>query len=43
MVSWRAGYQPGLGEQSATVVRAIDPKRMEVLMVKLVGSTAAKK
>lgn len=43
MVTWRAGYQPGLGEQSATVVRAIDPKRMEVLMVKLVGSTAAKK
>ena len=28
MLSWRAGYQPGLGEQSAEVVRAIDPQRM---------------
>ncbi len=40
MLSWRAGYQPGLGEQSADVVRSIDPKRMEALMVKLMANSA---
>ena len=40
MLSWRAGYQPGLGEQSATVVRAVDPARMEALMVKLMANSA---
>jgi purine nucleosidase len=36
-LSWRPGYEPGLGEQSATVVRTIDRNRLESLMVKLVG------
>ena len=40
MLSWRAGYQPGLGEQPADVVRSIDAKRMEVLMVKLMANGA---
>lgn len=31
-LSWRAGYQPGLGEQPATVVRAIDVPRFEDAM-----------
>lgn len=39
MLSWRAGYQPGLGEQKAEVVRAIDPTRMEALMVKLMANS----
>jgi inosine-uridine nucleoside N-ribohydrolase len=43
MLSWRAGYQPGLGEQSAEVVRAIDPQRMEALMVKLMANSARAK
>ncbi|MCJ2186749.1 nucleoside hydrolase [Novosphingobium beihaiensis] len=33
-LSWREHYQPGLGEQKAHVVRAIDPKRLEAVMVK---------
>jgi inosine-uridine nucleoside N-ribohydrolase len=36
-LSWREGYQPGLGERKASVVIAIDPKRLEAL---LVGSMA---
>lgn len=40
MLSWRAGYEPGLGEQSADVVRSIDPQRMEALMVKLMANSA---
>ena len=43
MLSWRAGYQPGLGEQSATVVRAVDPARMEALMVKLMANSARRR
>ena len=43
MLSWRAGYQPGLGEQSADVVRAVDPQRMEALMVKLMANSAHKR
>lgn len=43
MLSWRAGYEPGLGEQSADVVRSIDPKRMEALMVKLMANSAKRK
>ena len=35
MLSWRAGYQPGVGEQSAQVVREVDPGRLEALMVSL--------
>lgn len=40
MLSWRAGYQPGLGEQSATVVRSVDVARLEALMVRLIGHSA---
>lgn len=36
-LSWREHYQPGLGEQRADVVRAVDAKRMEALMVRLMG------
>ncbi|PZU61050.1 MAG: nucleoside hydrolase [Sphingobium sp.] len=39
-LSWRAGYQPGLGEQPAEVVRTVDPKRLEALMVKLMSNSA---
>jgi Inosine-uridine nucleoside N-ribohydrolase len=34
MLSWREHYQPGVGEQKARVVRAIDPERLEELMVR---------
>lgn len=34
-LSWTSGYQPGLGEQRATVVRDVDVKGVEQLMVKL--------
>ena len=37
MLSWRAGYQPGLGEQPAEVVRAIDPARVEALLAREIG------
>jgi inosine-uridine nucleoside N-ribohydrolase len=37
MLSWRAGYQPGLGEQPAEVVRAIDPARLEALLAREIG------
>jgi inosine-uridine nucleoside N-ribohydrolase len=40
LLSWRAGYQPGMGEQPAGVVRRIDNVRLEALMLKLVGNTA---
>jgi hypothetical protein len=43
MLSWRAGYEPGLGEQKADVVRSIDPRRMEALMVKLIANSAKRK
>jgi inosine-uridine nucleoside N-ribohydrolase len=36
-LSWREAYRPGLGEQPATVVRAIDPKRLEALMARTIG------
>jgi inosine-uridine nucleoside N-ribohydrolase len=39
-LSWRAGYEPKLGEQPADVVLAVDPARLETLMVRLVGSAA---
>ena len=38
-LSWRPGYEPGLGERSATVVRTIDPERLETLMVTLVSES----
>ena len=34
MQSWRPGYEPGLGEQKAEVVRAVDPRRLEEVMVR---------
>jgi inosine-uridine nucleoside N-ribohydrolase len=43
LLSWRAGYEPGVGEQSAEVVRAVDPKRLEALMVRLIANSAKKK
>jgi len=43
MLSWREGYQPDLGEQKADVVRSVDPKRMEALMVKLIANSAGRK
>lgn len=39
MLSWHAGYQPGVGEQPAEVVRTIDPARLEALMVRLMGNS----
>ncbi|MGK2911067.1 MAG: nucleoside hydrolase [Sphingobium sp.] len=39
LLSWRAGYQPGVGEQSAEVIRTIDVRRLEALMVKLIGNS----
>ncbi|WP_156840294.1 nucleoside hydrolase [Novosphingobium aquimarinum] len=33
-LSWHEHYQPGLGEQKANVVLAIDPARLEALMVR---------
>ncbi len=38
-LSWFAPYAPGLGEQPATVVRRVDPARLEALMVELVGNS----
>lgn len=43
MLSWRDGYQPDLGEQKAEVVRAVEPRRMEDLMIKLVANSARRK
>ncbi len=40
VVSWHEGYQPGLGEQKADVVQAIDVKGLEALMVRLIGKSA---
>lgn len=40
LLSWRKGYQPGVGEQPAEVVRAIDPPRLEALMVRLIANSA---
>lgn len=39
-LSWREHYQPGLGEQKAHVVRAIDAARLEALMVRTMGEGA---
>jgi len=38
MLSWRAGYQPGVGEQQATVVRSVDVPRLEALMVRVMAN-----
>ena len=39
-LSWREGYQPGLGEQKAQVVLAIDPARVEAALVDAVAGVA---
>ena len=36
-LSWHEHYQPGLGEQKAKVIRTIDPKKLNDLMIRLVG------
>lgn len=36
-LSWYRDYRPDLGEQPAEVVRAIDPQKLEALMVRLMG------
>ena len=40
MLSWREGYQPGVGEQRAEVVRSVDTARLEALIVKLMANSA---
>lgn len=40
-LSWREGYQPGLGEQKAQVIRTVDVGKMEALMVRLMGNRPA--
>lgn len=39
-LSWREHYQPGLGERKAHVIRAIDPQRLEAVMVKAIAEGA---
>jgi len=39
-LSWNEGYQPGLGEQRAELVRTIDPARLEALMLRLLARPA---
>lgn len=43
LLTWRAGYQPGLGEQRAHIVRTIDPARLESLMVRILADRASGK
>lgn len=43
MLSWRPGYEPKLGEQSAEVVRSVDPQRLDALMVRLLANSAKRK
>lgn len=43
MLSWREGYQPGLGEQPATIVRTIDVARLEDWMVRTIGNSARRR
>ncbi|HXH15191.1 MAG TPA: nucleoside hydrolase [Sphingomonas sp.] len=38
LLSWDTGYQPGLGEQRADVIRAVDPARLEALMIRLIAA-----
>jgi len=41
LLSWREGYQPGVGERSADIIRTIDAARLETLMVKLIANSTA--
>nr|WP_278254347.1 nucleoside hydrolase [Sphingobium sp. BYY-5] len=43
LLSWRAGYQPGLGEQPAEVIRSIDVPRFEALIARLIANSNNKK
>ena len=43
MLSWRPGYEPGLGEQKAEVVRAVDPRRLEDFMARRIETEVARK
>jgi purine nucleosidase len=36
-LSWREGYQPGLGERKARVIIAIDPRRLDDLLVSTIA------
>ena len=40
LLSWRENYQPGVGERAAEVVSAVDPARLETLMVRLIANSA---
>ena len=40
MLSWHEHYQPGLGERRAHVIEAIDPERLEELMVEAIADGA---
>ena len=42
MLSWRDGYQPGVGERPAEVVRSVDVTRLEALMVSLFAKNKKK-
>lgn len=42
MLSWPAGYQPGIGEQRAELIRTIDPARLEALMRRLLARPAGR-
>jgi len=41
-LSWRPGYQPGLGEQPATIIRTVDVARLEALMVRLIANSGSR-
>ncbi|MGA1797179.1 nucleoside hydrolase [Sphingomonas sp. 4RDLI-65] len=40
LLSWDKAYRPGLGEQPADVVRAVDPAKLEALMTKLIANAS---
>ena len=42
MLSWHAGYQPGLGEQPADIVRAVDVTGLEAMMVRLLAAAPSR-
>ncbi|PZQ60385.1 MAG: nucleoside hydrolase [Sphingomonas taxi] len=42
MLSWHPGYQPGVGERRATVIRTVDPARVEALMIRLLRAPAVR-
>ncbi|MEP9401295.1 nucleoside hydrolase [Sphingomonas silueang] len=40
-LSWNEGYQPGIGERRAEVIRTIDPAKLEALMLRLLARRQA--